>query len=132
VLHRTAGRPQLRTVDRVLLATASRAIPRDRWVAFLVTPSTLLRWHRELVKLLGRKTRPCTQVGEVTFDGARPDAHEISRILHGAASGDEGGQHVHLTLGRARRECAAQVSVSHARCLAAAASQSSRLSMGML
>jgi hypothetical protein len=74
VLHRTAGRPQLRTVDRVLLATASRAIPRDRWVAFLVTPSTLLRWHRELVKLLGRKTRPCTQVGEVTFDGARPDA----------------------------------------------------------
>jgi hypothetical protein len=40
VLQRTAGRPQLRTVDRVLLAAASRAIPRDRWVAFLVTPST--------------------------------------------------------------------------------------------
>jgi hypothetical protein len=50
VLQRTAGRPQLRTVDRVLLAAASRAIPRDRWVAFLVTPSTLLRWHRELVR----------------------------------------------------------------------------------
>jgi transposase InsO family protein len=33
-----------------LLAAASRAIPRDRWVAFLVTPATLLRWHRELVK----------------------------------------------------------------------------------
>src|SRR5664280_982398 len=32
VLQRTAGRPQLRTVDRVLLAAASRAIPRDRWV----------------------------------------------------------------------------------------------------
>jgi transposase InsO family protein len=50
VLQRTAGRPQLRTIDRVLLAAASRAIPRDRWVAFLVTPSTLLRWHRELVR----------------------------------------------------------------------------------
>jgi putative transposase len=25
-------------------------MPRDRWVAFLVTPATLLRWHRELVK----------------------------------------------------------------------------------
>jgi hypothetical protein len=50
VLQRTAYRPQLRTVDRVLLAAASRAIPRDRWVAFLVTPATLLRWHRELVK----------------------------------------------------------------------------------
>ena len=50
VLQRTTGRPQLRTVDRVLLAAASRAIPRDRWVAFLVTPATLLRWHRELVR----------------------------------------------------------------------------------
>jgi putative transposase len=50
VLQRTAGRPKLRTVDRVLLAAASRAISRDRWVAFLVTPATLLRWHRQLVR----------------------------------------------------------------------------------
>src|SRR5664279_6570372 len=50
VLQRTAGPPKLRTIDRVLLAAASRAIPRDRWVAFLVTPATLLRWHRELVR----------------------------------------------------------------------------------
>jgi hypothetical protein len=50
VLQRTAGRPQLRTIDRVLLAAASRVLPRDRWVAFLVTPATLLRWHRELVR----------------------------------------------------------------------------------
>lgn len=50
VLQRTAGRPKLRTMDRTLLAAASRAIPKDRWVAFLVTPATLLRWHRELVR----------------------------------------------------------------------------------
>ena len=50
VLQRTAGRPKLGTIDRMLLAAVSRAIPRDRWVAFLVTPATLLRWHRELVK----------------------------------------------------------------------------------
>src|SRR5664280_2107139 len=50
VLQRTSRRPRLRTIDRVLLAAASRVIPRDRWVAFLVTPATLLRWHRELVK----------------------------------------------------------------------------------
>jgi len=50
VLRRTAGPPRLRPIDRVLLAAASRVIPRDRWVAFLVTPSTLLRWHRELVR----------------------------------------------------------------------------------
>ncbi|HEY8819182.1 MAG TPA: hypothetical protein VIM25_10245 [Candidatus Limnocylindrales bacterium] len=62
VLQRTSGRPKLRVIDRVLLAAASRLIPRDRWVAFLVTPATLLRWHRELVrrKWTYRKTgRPC-------------------------------------------------------------------------
>ena len=37
VLQRTAGRPKLRAIDRVLLAAASRIIPRDRWVAFFVT-----------------------------------------------------------------------------------------------
>ncbi len=50
VLHRTSGPRKLRAIDRVLLAAASRVIPRDRWVAFLVTPATLLRWHRELVR----------------------------------------------------------------------------------
>ena len=50
VLQRTAGRPKLHVIDRVLLAAASRVIPRDRWVTFLVTPATLLRWHRELVR----------------------------------------------------------------------------------
>jgi hypothetical protein len=50
VLQRTSGRPKLQPIDRVLLAAASRVLPRDRWVAFLVTPSTLLRWHRELVR----------------------------------------------------------------------------------
>src|SRR5665647_3417609 len=50
VLQRTASPPRLRTIDRVLLAAASRVLPRDHWVAFLVTPATLLRWHRELVR----------------------------------------------------------------------------------
>jgi len=50
VLQRTASPPRLRTIDRALPAAASRVLPRDRWVAFLVTPPTLLRWHRELVR----------------------------------------------------------------------------------
>jgi len=39
VLQRTSGRPKLRVIDRVLLAAASRALPRDRWATFLVTPA---------------------------------------------------------------------------------------------
>ena len=50
ILQRKTGPPKLRVFDRILLAAASRAIPRDRWVAFLVAPATLLRWHRELVR----------------------------------------------------------------------------------
>jgi putative transposase len=49
VLRRQAGRPQLRPSDRLLLAAASRLLPRTRSGSFLVTPATLLRWHRRLV-----------------------------------------------------------------------------------
>jgi putative transposase len=31
------------------MAAASMLLPRERWSSFLVTPQTLLRWHRELV-----------------------------------------------------------------------------------
>src|SRR5450759_155175 len=50
VLRRKTGPPKLRAIDRVLLAAASRSIPRARWSCFLVTPATLLRWHRDLVR----------------------------------------------------------------------------------
>ncbi len=49
VLRRQGSRPQLRSSDRVFLAAASRLLPRSRWQSFLVTPATLLRWHRRLV-----------------------------------------------------------------------------------
>jgi len=50
VLSRKAGRPKLRRRDRIFLAAASRILPRDHWSCFIVTPQTLLRWHRELVR----------------------------------------------------------------------------------
>lgn len=49
ILRRQAGRPQLRPSDRLLLAAASRLLPCSRWGSFLVTPATLLRWHRRLI-----------------------------------------------------------------------------------
>lgn len=40
----------LRRRDRILLAAAGNLLPRERWRAFAVSPQTLLRWHRELVR----------------------------------------------------------------------------------
>jgi putative transposase len=50
VLRRSVHRPELRDRDRAFLAAASRALSRDRWASFMVTPQTLLRWHRELIR----------------------------------------------------------------------------------
>jgi len=65
-------------------------------------------------QLLGRKPRPRTEVGEVTLHGARPDAHELGRLLDRPAGGDVGGEDIRLARRRTRQRCAAQVPVSHA------------------
>src|SRR6266496_6040007 len=49
VLGRTVKRPPLRRRDRMLLAAASSLLRREHWSVFLVSPQTLLRWHRELI-----------------------------------------------------------------------------------
>ena len=43
-------RLRLQRRDRILLAAASRLLPRERWRCFPVSPQTVLRWHRELVR----------------------------------------------------------------------------------
>jgi putative transposase len=49
------GRVRYRWVDRAILTALSRLLPRCRWRSFLVTPETLLRWHRELSKRKWRR-----------------------------------------------------------------------------
>jgi putative transposase len=50
VLRRQIKRPKLRRRDKLFLSVMSRMLPRQRWAAFIVTPATLVRWHRELVR----------------------------------------------------------------------------------
>jgi putative transposase len=49
VLRRQVKRLDLEPSDRSLLSALSRLLPRPRWATFLVTPATLLRWHRTLI-----------------------------------------------------------------------------------
>jgi putative transposase len=74
VLRRQVKRPEFRPADRALLAMLSRALPRGRWSTFLVTPDTIMRWHRRLV------TRKWTQPYR---RGGRPalDDHLVALIL---------------------------------------------------
>jgi putative transposase len=72
VLRRQLARPQLTSADRVFLAAASRLLPRASWRSFVVTPTTLLRWHRRLVR------RRWTYPGRV---GRPPIGGEIRQLV---------------------------------------------------
>jgi putative transposase len=50
VLARQHRSPRLRPADRAFLAALSRLLPQRRRHGLVVTPATLLRWHRELVR----------------------------------------------------------------------------------
>jgi putative transposase len=49
ILRRRSRRPRMTWTDRMFLAAASRLLPRTRWPSIIVTPATLLAWHRRLV-----------------------------------------------------------------------------------
>jgi transposase InsO family protein len=116
VLRRQIQRPQLTSADRALLAAASRLLPRSQWRSFMVTPATLLRWHRRLVarcsthpsrtgrppvggeirKLVLRLARENPRwgyqriAGEINGLGLRVSATTVRKILHEAGIGPAG------------------------------------------
>jgi putative transposase len=50
VLRRQVARPRFNLSDRAVIALLSGLVPRQRWSAFLVTPKTILDWHRRVVR----------------------------------------------------------------------------------
>jgi hypothetical protein len=90
--RRQPCRPKLNWADRALLATLLGVIPRARrhGLRLLVTPDTIVRWHREVVRrrwaarsIRGRTGRPATRrnVRALVFRLARenPDYVGISQ-----------------------------------------------------
>jgi putative transposase len=49
VLRRTSPRPRLDWADRAILAALIRLLPPRLRVHRLITPGTVLRWHRRLI-----------------------------------------------------------------------------------
>jgi hypothetical protein len=61
VLQRRTPRPRISWSDRAVLAALARLLPVRRRHGFLVSPATILRWHRQLVRR--RWTTPGSQPG---------------------------------------------------------------------
>jgi putative transposase len=66
ILRRQPRRARFRPIDRAMLAALARALPRTAWTSLSVRPTTLLRWHRQLVRR--RWTYPHRAPGRPSLD----------------------------------------------------------------
>jgi putative transposase len=96
--RRQPRRPNLTWADRALLATLLSVIPKARrqGLRLLITPDTILRWHRDIVRrrwaarsACGRTGRPATRrnIRALVRRLARENPHWGYRRIHGELAG---------------------------------------------
>jgi putative transposase len=49
MLQRRTSRPRMNWTDRAVIAVIARLLPARRRLGLLVTSSTIMRWHRQLI-----------------------------------------------------------------------------------
>jgi hypothetical protein len=88
VLRRQIARVHYEPADRIWVAALSRLVPRGRWrEVFAVTPTTLLRWHRELVKCKWTFAQHCRRPGRLST------APTVKQLILRLAREDSGWGH---------------------------------------
>src|ERR1035438_1399188 len=96
--RRQPRRPKLNWADRAMLAALLGVIPKGRrhGLRLLVTPDTILRWHRDILRrrwaarsIRGRPGRPATRqtIRALVLRLARENPEWGYRRIHGELSG---------------------------------------------
>src|SRR6185437_16672604 len=79
VLQRRTPRPWISWTDRAVVAALTRLLPVRRRHGFLVTPATILRWHRHLVRR--RWTTPPVRSGRPAATAAVVTAVVVTAVV---------------------------------------------------